>query len=61
VCGVGVARIVATSYNTSGFNYVVFDENAVNIEKQTQLEGMEISKKDLKENLNNIIYTKIKL
>jgi len=40
----------ATSYNTSGFNYVVFDENAVNIEKQTQLEGMEISKKDLIQN-----------
>jgi hypothetical protein len=38
----------ATSYNTSGFNYVVFDENAVNIEKQTQLEGMEISKKELR-------------
>ena len=40
----------ATSYNTSGFNYVVFDENVVNIEKQTQLEGMEISKKELIQN-----------
>lgn len=37
-----------TSDNARGFNYVVFDENAVNIEKQTQFEGMEISKKELK-------------
>jgi hypothetical protein len=36
-----------TSDTARGFNYVVFDENAVNIEKQTQFEGMEISKKDL--------------
>jgi predicted kinase len=35
--------------DTDGFNYVVFDENAVNIEKQTQLEGMEITKGELEE------------
>lgn len=44
----------ATSDTARGFNYVVFDENAVSIEKQTQLEGMEVSKKDLIQNwLNN--------
>lgn len=36
-----------TSDTARGFNYVVFDENIVNIEKQTQLEEMEVSKKDL--------------
>jgi hypothetical protein len=35
--------------NTRGFNYVVFDENAVSIEKQTQLEGMEVTKAELEE------------
>jgi GNAT superfamily N-acetyltransferase/predicted kinase len=48
-----------TSDTARGFNYVVFDENAVNIEKQTQFEGMEISKRQLQENLNNIIYTAV--
>jgi len=44
----------ATSDTARGFNYVVFDENAVSIEKQTQLEEMEVSKKDLIQNwLNN--------
>jgi hypothetical protein len=40
----------ATSDTARGFNYVVFDENAVNIEKQTQLQEMEVSKKDLIQN-----------
>lgn len=44
----------ATSDTARGFNYVVFDENAVSIEKQTQFEEMEIKKKDLIQNwLNN--------
>ena len=34
-------------------------KNFVNIEKQTQFEGMEITKRQLQENLNNIIYTAV--
>jgi hypothetical protein len=45
----GSLFIKMKTYDTDGFNYVVFDENAVNIEKQTQLESMEITKGELEE------------
>ena len=44
----------ATSDTARGFNYVVFDENAVNIEKQTQFEGMEITKRQLQESYGRV-------